>query len=101
MRGSEIGLEKPELGVAGVGPFLDFGLGRMNLVVLTGDAALPIERPALPGAVGLLQGAAVFALEAHVMDELFETGHVLGLLSNVMEDLLFGQHLNELGCGIG
>ena len=43
----------------------------------------------------LLQGAAVLALEAHVMDELFEARHVFRLLGDVMEDLLFGQHLND------
>ncbi len=43
----------------------------------------------------LLQGAAVLALEAHVMDELFEAGHVLGLFGDVMENLLFSQHSND------
>jgi hypothetical protein len=47
-----------------------------------------------------LQGAAVFALEAHVMDELLEAGHVLGLPGDVMEDLLFSQHLNYWGAGL-
>ena len=29
------------------------------------------------------------------MDQLFEAGHVLRLFGDVMEDLLFSQHLND------
>jgi hypothetical protein len=35
------------------------------------------------------------------MDELLEAGHVLGLLGDVMEDLLFSEHLNDQGAKIG
>ena len=66
-------------------------VGKSPALFANGDELAPAREVAQE----LLQGAAVFALEAHVMDELFEAGHVLGLFGDVMENLLFSEHSND------